>query len=240
MVTMDTPPKRALSLPLLMSFNGGYVDTAGFLALQGLFTAHVTGNFVTFGAAMVMGASGAGAKLLALPVFCAAVLLSRLFTFRLEKRGLPVLRIMLWIQFVLLLLGSILAIVLAPFPKGDSWVLVATGMTFVCAMAIQNAAHRVHMATAPPTTLMTGTTTQIMLDVAELFRTPRSARAEITKRLKRLSTAVSAFALGCGLAALAYDLVGDYCFLVAPAIGLLSMITGEARQSGQPPSTPSR
>ena len=40
------------TLPLLLSLNGGYVDTAGFLALQGLFTAHVTGNFVTFGAAV--------------------------------------------------------------------------------------------------------------------------------------------------------------------------------------------
>jgi uncharacterized membrane protein YoaK (UPF0700 family) len=33
----------------LLSLNGGFVDTAGFLGLQGLFTAHVTGNFVTLG-----------------------------------------------------------------------------------------------------------------------------------------------------------------------------------------------
>jgi uncharacterized membrane protein YoaK (UPF0700 family) len=37
------------SLPVLLSANGGYVDTAGFLALHGLFTTHVTGNFVTLG-----------------------------------------------------------------------------------------------------------------------------------------------------------------------------------------------
>ena len=36
----------------------GYVDTAGYLALQGLFTAHVTGNFVTIGASLISGTSG--------------------------------------------------------------------------------------------------------------------------------------------------------------------------------------
>ena len=58
------------SVPVFLSLNAGYVDTAGFLALQGLFTAHVTGNFVTLGAALVTGSSGILAKLLALPVFC--------------------------------------------------------------------------------------------------------------------------------------------------------------------------
>ena len=33
----------------LLAFNGGFVDAAGFLGLQGLFVAHVTGNFVTQG-----------------------------------------------------------------------------------------------------------------------------------------------------------------------------------------------
>ncbi len=36
-----------LALPVPLSGNAGYGDTAGFLALQGLFTAHGTGNFVT-------------------------------------------------------------------------------------------------------------------------------------------------------------------------------------------------
>lgn len=47
------------SLPTLLSFNGGYVDTLGFLSLSGLFTAHITGNFVTLGATMAHGLDGA-------------------------------------------------------------------------------------------------------------------------------------------------------------------------------------
>jgi len=43
------------TLPAILSLNGGYVDTAGYLALQGLFTAHVTGNFVTLGATLGAG-----------------------------------------------------------------------------------------------------------------------------------------------------------------------------------------
>jgi hypothetical protein len=79
------------TLPTLLSFNGGYVDTAGYLALQGLFTAHVTGNFVTLAAALIHGTSGVIAKLLALPVFCVVILLTRLVSFNLPQRGLPVL-----------------------------------------------------------------------------------------------------------------------------------------------------
>src|SRR5258707_1338221 len=97
------------SLPTLMSVNGGYVDTAGFLALQGLFTAHVTGNFVTFGASMVLGTSGATAKLLALPVFCIIVIIVRLLADVLRRRALPVLRSMLVLKFLLLALAAIFA-----------------------------------------------------------------------------------------------------------------------------------
>jgi uncharacterized membrane protein YoaK (UPF0700 family) len=32
--------------PFLLGSNGGYVDTCGFLALNGLFTAHVVGGFL--------------------------------------------------------------------------------------------------------------------------------------------------------------------------------------------------
>src|SRR6201991_3931470 len=95
------------TLPLLLSLNAGYVDTAGFLALQGLFTAHVTGNFVTLGASLALGTSGALSKLLALPVFCVVVVLSRLLSHTLRSRELPVFRSLLAIKLVLLVAAAV-------------------------------------------------------------------------------------------------------------------------------------
>ncbi len=167
-------------LPVLLSFNGGYVDTAGYLALQGLFTAHVTGNFVTIGAALAFGTSGVLTKLLALPVFCVAVLAIRLASQRTAGLQSSVLPLMLTLKLLLLIVGALLAIRLGPFTDGDGWQAMVTGMTFVAAMAIQNAAHRIHLGSAPPSTLMTGTTTQLMIDLADVDQ-PFHARFQFDK-----------------------------------------------------------
>lgn len=214
-----------LSLPPLLSLNGGYVDTAGYLALHGLFTAHVTGNFVTLGAALVQGNAGILAKLLALPVFCLVVVITRLVSYMLVRRGLPALRTMLTIKFLFLLAGGILALALGPFPEGDAWPGVLTGMVLVCAMAIQNAAHRIHMTTAPPTTLMTGTTTQIMIDLADLLHGVSVEQTTAAKnRLTKMSIAVTAFAIGCGAAALCFSRFGEWCFVIPPALAAIALV----------------
>ncbi|UXN66676.1 DUF1275 family protein (plasmid) [Phyllobacterium sp. A18/5-2] len=216
-------------LPALLSFNGGYVDTAGFLALQGLFTAHVTGNFVTLGASLVYGTSGALAKLMALPVFCCIVVLTRLLGYCLTRYKLPVLRTMLSIKLLLLTVAAVLAISYGPFPDGDSWTALVTGMVLVSAMAIQNAVHRIHLATAPPTTLMTGTTTQIMIDFADLLHGTEADKIEgVRQRVKKMVLSVFAFACGCGLAAALYLIVQIGCFIVPPLLALVALLLREA------------
>ncbi len=205
-------------LPTILSINAGYVDTAGFLALHGLFTAHVTGNFVTIGAALVLGTSGITAKLLALPVFCVVVMLARLLRYGLIAQGVAVLRTLLLIMLLLLIAAALMALRFGPFGAGDSASGTLTGMTLVAAMAIQNALHRVHLAGAPPSTLMTGTTTQIMLDIADrIHGVPAEQKSAINTRLARMMAAVLAFAVGCAAGALLYAFVGMWCFVV-PAI----------------------
>jgi uncharacterized membrane protein YoaK (UPF0700 family) len=215
-------------LPTILSVNAGYVDTAGFLALHGLFTAHVTGNFVTIGAALVMGTSGIVAKLLALPVFCLAVIGARLLRYRLQARGWPVVATLLLVKLVLFVVAAILALHYGPFGAGDSWSATLTGMTLVVAMAIQNAVHRVHLGSSPPSTLMTGTTTQIMLDLADRIQgVAPEQRAQADQRLRRMSFAVLAFAVGCAAGALLYAFAGMWCFVVPPLLALAAYLRHE-------------
>src|SRR6202047_2150966 len=103
---MAPPRLKVTPLPLLLSLNAGFVDTAGFLALQGLFTAHVTGNFVTLGASLVFGTSGVVAKLMALPVFCVVVIATRLTSSALLRTRLPALAFILGLKVLLLVAGA--------------------------------------------------------------------------------------------------------------------------------------
>lgn len=229
------------ALPRVLSVNAGYVDAAGFLALKGLFTSHVTGNFVTLGAALVSGTSGVFAKLLALPVFCAVVLLARLLAFRLRAGDRPVLPTMLILQLALLVLGALLAVRLGPFADGDGSAALLTGMTLVAAMAIQNAAHRVHLSGAPPSTIMTGTTTQIMLDLGDVIHGLSPEVAAATKqRLLQMSVSVAAFAGGCALGALLYAGVNVWCFCLAPLLSLVAVLLSGSRQPGAPAASAAR
>ena len=120
---------------------------------------------------------------------------------------------------------------LGPFQSGDGWPAILTGMTLVAAMAIQNAIHRMHMASTSPTTIMTGNTTQIMIDLADLLR-PLSpdASAAARARLRRMSASVAAFAIGCSTAALLFALRGIWCFLVPPLLGLCTLLISQPQE----------
>ena len=209
----------------LLSFNGGFVDTAGFLGLQGLFTAHVTGNFVTLGAALVFGTHGIIAKLLALPEFILVIALARLMGAALAARGLPALRLLLVGKVMLLLAFFVLAVTLGPFPDTDAPAGLLTGFAGVAAMAIQNGVQRVHLASLPPSTLMTGNTTQAVLDAVDLLRGVNADQAvAVRARFGRTLASILYFAAGCGSAAGLYLWIGLWCLAVPVAVGAVSAI----------------
>lgn len=211
-----------------LAFNGGYIDTLGFLSFHGLFTAHVTGNFVTIGAALAYGSSGIVTKLLALPVFCLVIIISRWSGKMLAAAGHNDLRILLWLKITLLLLAAILVAAFGPFSDGDAPPAMTAGLILVAAMAIQNALHRSHLTQEAPSTLMTGTTTQIMLDLVDLSseRGPQ-ARVALINRLKKLGTSLLFFAAGCAVAALAFTLAKQWGFLLPPLVAFFCWIAIE-------------
>jgi uncharacterized membrane protein YoaK (UPF0700 family) len=207
----------------LLSLNAGYVDAVGFLALHGLFTTHITGNFVTLGASLAFGASGVLAKLLALPLFFAVVLAARVADRACEPRGWPTLRILFGLQAVLLALGAAIAAKLGPFPDGDAWPALAAGGALVAAMALQNAAHRTRLTAMPPSTILTGPITQMTIDVADLtLGLPPERRAAAKSRSAPIALAVAAFAVGCGAGALGYVTFKELCLVAPPALAALA------------------
>lgn len=209
----------------LLSFNGGFVDTAGFLGLQGLFTAHVTGNFVTLAATLVMGTHGVIAKLIALPEFILVVAVARVAGSALRARAMPAPPILLSAKVCFLLAFFLLAVALGPFPDSDAPAALLTGFAGIAAMALQNAVQRVHFAHIPPTTLMTGNTTQAVLDAVDLISgAAGDDAAAVRARFARILRGILWFAGGCTVAAILYYWVGFWCLAVPVVVGAATAI----------------
>ena len=214
-----------LIVPALLTFNGGFVDTTGFLGLQGLFTAHVTGNFVTLAATLVMGTHGVIAKLLVLPEFAIVVAFARVAGSAMRARGLPALPILLTMKVCFLLAFFILAVAFGPFPDSDAPTALLAGFAGVAAMAVQNAVQRVHFASLPPTTIMTGNTTQAVLDAVDLISGPERDDAPVVRaRFGRILRGIVWFAAGCAAAAILYYWAGFWCLIVPIVAGATTAI----------------
>lgn len=219
------PHRGPATIAALLSFNGGFVDAVGFLGLAGLFTSHVTGNFVTLGAALVAGHHGIINKIIALPEFVIVIALARIAGGQMRKRSLPALRIFLVAEVALLFAFFALAVSLGPFPDADSPAGLLTGAVGVAAMALQNAFQRVHFSDLPPTTIMTGNTTQATIDVVDLMLgVPAADRAKVWTRFRRLTAGIACFAAGCIMAAGLYWLAGFWSLAVAVIVSAVAAI----------------
>jgi len=189
-------------LPTVLSTTAGAVDVIGFLALGGLFTAHITGNLVILAAHYVTGGFGQVGPLLSVPVFV-AVLGAVTLVFgaadkaRASRRALLVLHAALLAGFLGLGAGF------GPFADADSATAVLVGMLGVAAMATQNALVKLALPGSPSTAVLTTNTTQLTIDLATLARR-RGQPDELARARRRASVTfpcVVGFVLGCAAGA---------------------------------------
>src|SRR6267154_6583420 len=173
-------------LPTVLSIIAGSVDAIGFLGLGGLFTAHVTGNLVILAAHLASGSGAPVAPMLSVPVFVAALGLTRVLAGALERIGFASLRALLLLQ--LLLLAGFFALCVSAGPRidPDATKAILAGMLGVAAMAVQNALAQISLKGAPTTAVMTTNITRFMMDIGEalLGRDPKSV-GEASGRARR-------------------------------------------------------
>lgn len=214
---------RPGTIAVLLSFVAGYVDTVGFVALFGLFTAHVTGNLVLIGATLVRSKHGLITKLAALPVFVLVVGATALYARRRADAGKPALPGALLAQ--LLFLGAFAAagIAASPITDADAPLAIVAGLLGVCAMSVQNAASRLLMGELPPTTVMTGGVTQSAIDAAQWLVASGPEAAAARKRLAKFVPPVLAFAAGAVAGALLYAGFG-FAVLAVPMAALVAVL----------------
>jgi uncharacterized membrane protein YoaK (UPF0700 family) len=208
-----------------LGYLAGYVDTLGFIALFGLFTAHVTGNFVLIGRAMAMPSHDVILKLLVFPVFLLFVALTRLLVLRWQASGSPALRNCMLLQLLLLAASVACGLAAAPISNPDAPLVMATGMLAAAAMSVQNAYAKLLMGKAAATTVMTGNVTQLVIELVDAIRGDHEALA----RCRKLLWPVLAFGAGCISGALAFIWVGLAGLLLPCALLLVLALQPEAK-----------
>lgn len=203
-----------IKLGVALGFLAGYVDTLGFVGLFGLFTAHVTGNFVLIGRALIEPSQSIAIKLMVFPVFILFVALARLAILHWERGGARTLRNSFLFQLFTMLATVLCAWQAAPVVEASAPLTLLTGALCAGAMAVQNAYGKLLLGKAAATTVMTGNVTTLVIEMVDSLR----GDAEAIGRCKKLAWPVLAFTAGCMSGGVAFVLAGFHGLLLPCAI----------------------
>ena len=230
-----TPAGTGWLLPAVLSTTAGTVDVIGFLALGGLFTAHITGNVVVLAAHYVTGGFGEVGPLLAVPVFVAVLGLVTLATVEAEKARYRPRQALLVLQAVLLAGCLGLGVGFGPFADAERPMAVFVGMLAVAAMATQNALIKLALPGAPSTAVMTTNTTQLTVDLATVIwgRAEPDDLAKARRRVRLTFPCVIGFVAGC-VAGAVLDIHFGLAALTLPVLlAVLAIPLGQVWGNGQ-------
>jgi uncharacterized membrane protein YoaK (UPF0700 family) len=224
-------------LPAVLSTTAGAVDVIGFLALGGLFTAHITGNLVVLAAHYVTGSFAEVGPLLAAPVFIVVLGAATVAAVEFEKTRYGSRRALLVLHAVLLVGCLAVGVGLGPFADADDPIPVLVGMLAVAAMATQNALVRLTFPGFPSTAVMTTNITQLTVDLATLA-CGLGASGDLARARRRggqTSACVAGFVAGCAAGAALEAHFGLWALALPAALAALAIPLGETWDGG--PST---
>src|SRR5215813_1703908 len=197
--------------PAVLSVIAGMVDVIGYVSLK-LFTAHVTGNIVIIAAQLVYGGPPRMDQILAVPVFVLAVAGVWITAQALHRRGPALPRLLLLIQFFLLALALIVAVIYHPSADPNGLTADVTAMIAVSAMACQFSLLQLTMRRAPSTAVMTGNLTKTVLAFLETATEREPLLADAKKQLKSTAQLVFGFFVGCLIGAGAVSRFGEWAW----------------------------
>lgn len=194
---------------IIMAFSAGFADTSTFTVADGLFSAHITGNFVVFAYKLSHDhALSNFTNLVSFPVFISAVILTRKIDSILNNEK----RIFASIGIFLITAGC-LAFLLKQNHLETGFVYHCMLMLIVFSMGIQNTVNRLYPnSTFGSTTVMTGNVTKAILDFSSYISTQRTS--EKLAELQKSMTLLSSFLAGC----ISGALISSRCGLVSMLI----------------------
>ena len=213
------------ALPAVLSTTAGAVDAIGFLALGGLFTAHITGNLVVLAAHYVTGGVNEPAPLLAVPVFIAVLGVVTVAAAGFEKTRYGARTALLFLQAVLLGGCLVVGLVFGPVADTGGAIAVLVGMLGVAAMATQNALVRFALPGSPSTAVMTTNITQFTVDLAAIVR-GASEPEDLARARRRASVTfpcIVGFMAGCAAGAVLETHVGLWALALPAALATLAL-----------------
>jgi uncharacterized membrane protein YoaK (UPF0700 family) len=224
--SVDSSPGIML-LPFVLAFVAGSVDVIGFLGLDGLFTAHITGNLVVLAAHIIARGEATLALVISVPLFVIVLTITRLLAAGLERVRIPSLGVLLFVQFALLCGFLGICFAAGPGARVGSPSMIIAGMLGVSAMAVQNALVRVSLVGAPSTAVLTTNITLLTTDIGEIILGQDPGLiAKARQRARRTWPAVAGFLLGCALGAWCEAAIGLRALALPASFALVALALG--------------
>jgi uncharacterized membrane protein YoaK (UPF0700 family) len=233
-----------LSMPVLLSFVAGYVDSYTYLGLFGLFVAQVTGSFVIAGAEFVTHDFGIAGKLLAIVAFLIAAAATAALITLTRNAGRAALPFMLGLEALLLAAFAAIVVFGPPIKDARDWHGIAAGLFAAMAMGAQSVLVRLLMRDIPQTNVMTGNITQLGIAITDIVMARRrfarsrhdaAAIAEFEQVRERLLTVLSialGFMAGAASGAVAFAAARLRGALLAVGIVAAMALWAAARERG--------